>query len=183
MPLVNDQSPTGLHQTLPSVTSMSGERGEYLGRGSDNLGRGRGYAFHSSRGTPRMRSAWGSRGFYRGGGTVFGTRGEHPGRDIMEGLIDKPLKTLRRDDVSDMEDVAITDLEYVASFNWVESDGPTIIVPGNDKLMLVRRTRTDVLQEARGSGSIGRCHSQWSPTVDRHSTTPLACYLCSARWM
>ena len=87
----------------------------------------------SPRGTTPWRRPGGSRAFYRGGATLFGSRGKldnPPGRDIMEGLIDKPLKTIQRDHVPKMKDVAITNLEYVASYNWIESEEPTIIVPG-----------------------------------------------------
>ena len=48
----------------------------------------------------------------------------------MGGIVDKPLKTIQRDDTPITTKIGITDLEYVASYNWVEAEEPTILVPG-----------------------------------------------------
>ena len=168
---------------------MSAERGRYYDRGtiSSESGRGRGPPSHRG-GTPTRR-AWGSRDFYRGGATVFGSRGKldnPPGRAIMDGLVDKPLKTLQRDAVSKINDTAITNLEYVASYNWTESEEPTIIVPGTHLRPSVERGLT-AEQAARACGSIRSFRSRCPRTLVRHSSIKMviACHLhlschCSA---
>jgi hypothetical protein len=55
-------------------------------------------------------------------------------RDMMEGLSATPVDTLDIPSLalgqSDFTGTLITDIEYVASYNWTDAKEPTIIVPG-----------------------------------------------------
>lgn len=56
------------------------------------------------------------------------TRDEFPGRDILGGLVAKPLKTVTRG--GSAQNAEFRNLQYIASYNWIDADEPTIIVPG-----------------------------------------------------
>lgn len=54
-----------------------------------------------------------------------------PGRDIMEGLHTTPLRKIERPaPLADDVEVVCENVEYISSYNWTDSDEPTIIVPG-----------------------------------------------------
>ena len=55
-----------------------------------------------------------------------------PGRDILKDLALANASTLRKPVVrtSDEPDVACSNVTYVASYNWVQSKEPTVLVPG-----------------------------------------------------
>jgi len=67
--------------------------------------------------------------FYRGATTrpAFSTSA-----DIKEGLDgSKTIKTISRTTrPSAPEDFPITNVKYIASYNWVDAEKPTIVVPG-----------------------------------------------------
>ena len=56
-----------------------------------------------------------------------------PDRDLLEGLNKKPLL---QDKISvpkhdeDQKDVCVKDYTYIGSYNWMKSETPTILVPG-----------------------------------------------------
>ncbi|KAG5642419.1 hypothetical protein DXG03_002821 [Asterophora parasitica] len=50
-------------------------------------------------------------------------------RDILEGLSTTPLQTIVKPSSGCSEEVKITDLQYVGSYNWLDEFSPTIIVP------------------------------------------------------
>lgn len=53
------------------------------------------------------------------------------GRDIYTGLAKACLDTLiRPEGDSDGEDIVVSNVRYLASYNWIEARRPTIIVPG-----------------------------------------------------
>jgi hypothetical protein len=57
-----------------------------------------------------------------------------PNRKITEGLHPSPRQTIPKPDVDlssvELIETHIEGLEYVGSYNWVDSPSPTIIVPG-----------------------------------------------------
>ncbi|TFK48819.1 hypothetical protein OE88DRAFT_509577 [Heliocybe sulcata] len=63
-----------------------------------------------------------------------------PDREILEGLETQPLKVLRIPAVTGIvHDVQIRDVEYLGSYNWMESGIPTLVVPGSPRLWLDKR--------------------------------------------
>lgn len=53
-----------------------------------------------------------------------------PDRDILEGLGSSPLQELQKPEESDYKDIKLKDFQYIGSYNWTNSNAPTIIVPG-----------------------------------------------------
>ena len=52
-------------------------------------------------------------------------------RDILDGLLPSPIQTVAKPSASaDADEIKVDDLKYIGSYNWVESQKPTIIVPG-----------------------------------------------------
>ena len=54
-------------------------------------------------------------------------------RDMFEGLVPSPIRSVARPRTSadtDENEIRVKDLEYIGSYNWVEAQKPTIIVPG-----------------------------------------------------
>ena len=52
-------------------------------------------------------------------------------RDILDGLLPSPIQTVTKPSASaDDDEVKVNDLKYIGSYNWVEAQKPTIIVPG-----------------------------------------------------
>ena len=58
-----------------------------------------------------------------------------PDRNITDGLAPSAIQTIKKPvaDPTD-EEIKITDLSYIGSFNWVEASVPTIIVPGKSNI-------------------------------------------------
>lgn len=94
--------------------SPSPSRGR--GRGRFNSWPNRGRAFYRGRAHSPFRG--------RGGGNI------PPDRDILSGLVPRALKTIDPAETAAMSDIAIHDLQYLASYNWDNKEDPTIIVPG-----------------------------------------------------
>ncbi|KZT22819.1 hypothetical protein NEOLEDRAFT_1097007 [Neolentinus lepideus HHB14362 ss-1] len=70
-------------------------------------------------------------GSYPGRGSNRPAPASIPRRDYHEGLGTTALKVLNKPSTgASAQDVQITNLEYLASYNWVEAQKPTIIVPG-----------------------------------------------------
>ena len=70
---------------------------------------------------------------YRGRASPFRSRPSRtniPGRDILEGLVPMPQKTIYRDHYIHSSDIVLEDLQYLGSYNWLEADEPSIVVPG-----------------------------------------------------
>ncbi|KAJ7119734.1 hypothetical protein C8R44DRAFT_672654 [Mycena epipterygia] len=72
----------------------------------------------------------------RGGTTRFSNSAPStplpPDRDILEGLRPTPLQTLAiPKTTSAAQNVTITDLESIGSYNWTKASSPTIVVPGS----------------------------------------------------
>lgn len=60
-------------------------------------------------------------------------------RDILEGLLPSPVQTIEKPAAcADADEIRVRDLKYIGSYNWVESQKPTIIVPGKD--VFIRRS-------------------------------------------
>ncbi|KAH9947480.1 hypothetical protein B0H21DRAFT_789871 [Amylocystis lapponica] len=77
------------------------------------------------------------RGTYRGRGTgrAPSSSGLLPAdRDLMEGLASTPLQRFSKPSGVSGPNIEIKNLEYVGSYNWVESAQPTIIVPGSPRV-------------------------------------------------
>ncbi|KAH9943639.1 hypothetical protein B0H21DRAFT_823623 [Amylocystis lapponica] len=70
-------------------------------------------------------------------------------KDIKDGLLAVPLETLSIPADTD-NTVEITDLQYLGSYNWIDSAQPTIIVPGSPP---VWRDKPLPFTVARDSGS------------------------------
>jgi hypothetical protein len=52
---------------------------------------------------------------------------------MFEGLVPSPIRSVARPRTSadtDENEIRVKDLEYIGSYNWVEAQKPTIIVPG-----------------------------------------------------
>ncbi|KAK0199528.1 hypothetical protein DFS33DRAFT_1268355 [Desarmillaria ectypa] len=56
-----------------------------------------------------------------------------PKRDITDGLTENPISTLTVP-AEDEEVVAIKDVRYIGSYNWVDDPSPTILVPGSPRI-------------------------------------------------
>ncbi|KAI0070366.1 hypothetical protein K474DRAFT_818550 [Panus rudis PR-1116 ss-1] len=56
-----------------------------------------------------------------------------PDRDILDGILSHTVKVLDKPRVVSGEKVAIRELEYISSYNWVDAKEPTIIVPGSPR--------------------------------------------------
>lgn len=72
-------------------------------------------------------------GFSQGGTSLFRSRlsGDGPpGRDILEGLVEEPLKVFHPGDAPAMGNIVLDDVQYLASYSWIESKEPTMLVPG-----------------------------------------------------
>lgn len=49
----------------------------------------------------------------------------------MDGLLPDPLQTIPKpQDISGEPNAEISDVQYLASYNWIEAKTPTIVVPG-----------------------------------------------------
>jgi len=52
-------------------------------------------------------------------------------REILDGLLPSTIQTIGKPlAMTDADEIALRDLKYIGSYNWVESEKPTIIVPG-----------------------------------------------------
>jgi hypothetical protein len=91
----------------------------------------------------------------RGGGSSAASHGIPPETDIKKGLdTSKAIETIPAPPrPSALQDIPIENVQYVASYNWVDTERPTITVPG-----------TSVLPSSR----LERYHSQ--PSDSRHNT-------------
>ncbi|TFK48829.1 hypothetical protein OE88DRAFT_510839 [Heliocybe sulcata] len=81
------------------------------------------------------------RGYYSGatGRSTWSPAVNIPRRDFHDGLGSKAIKVLSEPPSgSAVEDVEIANLEYLASYNWVEARTPTIIVPGSPREWIER---------------------------------------------
>ncbi|EMD39487.1 hypothetical protein CERSUDRAFT_149984 [Gelatoporia subvermispora B] len=72
-----------------------------------------------------------------------------PDRDILEGLGSSPLQELQRPEASGYKDIKLKDFQYIGSYNWTNSNAPTIIVPGSPPEW---RDRTPPFSVPRDSG-------------------------------
>jgi len=71
---------------------------------------------------------------FRGSNRPFATStNATPGRDLHEGLFRTSIQTVSKPTVSDIEvvNIQIGDLTYLGSYNWIDGERPTIIVPGS----------------------------------------------------
>ena len=111
----------------PRGGTLSARATPFVPRGVASRARGHTY-------TPRGASRGLFSNLSRGSGpaTPFrtaATRDDSPGRDILEGLVSKPLKTLYRSGAT-AEAAEFRDLRYLASYNRLDYNQPTIAVPG-----------------------------------------------------
>ncbi|KZT12267.1 uncharacterized protein LAESUDRAFT_746903 [Laetiporus sulphureus 93-53] len=70
----------------------------------------------------------------RGGGQPPSTNAGQrpPTRSLVDGLVETPLQVVQRPAVPALwKEARITQVEYVASYNWTDSTKPTILVPGS----------------------------------------------------
>ena len=71
------------------------------------------------------------RGRGRGSGGRGGAAAEYRKRDIMDGLLPDIVQTIPKPvDIPGELGVEISDVEYVASYTWLDTNKPTIAVPG-----------------------------------------------------
>jgi hypothetical protein len=92
----------------------------------------------------RARPDYGNRHYLRGGGGVGGGRSAAslnfpPEADIKKGLdTSNVIETIPIPPrPTGVEKVPIENVQYVASYNWVETDHPTIVAPGTSVLPLL----------------------------------------------
>lgn len=131
----------------------------------------------------RARPDYGNRFYFRGGGGRGRGGGSSatsfnipPEADIKKGLdMSNVIETIPAPPCpSAVEDIPIENVEYVASYNWVDTDPgqPTIVVPGtvsspppilNDITHGRRIPGTTQVPRLCGPGV--RSHSPWSPTA------------------
>lgn len=83
-----------------------------------------------------QRRGWrgGSRGAYSdlGGftGGSYSGASVQPDREIRDGLTARHIKTFSKPEPVDEANIAIKDLTYIGSYNWINAKKPTIIIPG-----------------------------------------------------
>ncbi|GBE85417.1 hypothetical protein SCP_0706040 [Sparassis crispa] len=92
---------------------------------NDNRGRGQSYG-------PRRGS--------RGGARAFPNTSLPGDREMMDGLISTPILTLARPADVAGKAIEIKNLEYLGSYNWVNSTEPIILVPGSPPIWRNRPT-------------------------------------------
>lgn len=84
-----------------------------------------------------QRRGWrgGSRGAYSdlGGftGGSYSGASVQPDREIRDGLTARHIKTFSKPEPVDEANIAIKDLTYIGSYNWINAKKPTIIIPGS----------------------------------------------------
>ena len=89
-----------------------------------------------------------ARGRWRGrGGTTRGNaehNGEHakhnarPKRNIMDDLQPNAVQVISRPQGStNQKNAAIADVQYLASYSWIDATKPTVIVPGETERYLI----------------------------------------------
>ena len=94
-------------------------------------GRGRGLYRGSQFQGPARGRGQGRGGSQRGRGGYYGRGEEFPKRDIMEGLRSEPIQIIEIPRLANGEaDVTISDVKFLASYNYVKAGPPTMIVPG-----------------------------------------------------
>ncbi|EED80567.1 predicted protein [Postia placenta Mad-698-R] len=101
--------------------STSGQRGGP--RGGSRGGRLRGGWRGGSRG------AYGDLGGFTGGS--YSGASVQPDREIRDGLTARHIKTFSKPEPVDEANIAIKDLTYIGSYNWINAKKPTIIIPGS----------------------------------------------------
>lgn len=108
--------------------------------------------------------------FYRGRASPFRPRlsgSNPPGRDVLEGLVQTPLKVIHRGGTPSMPEIKMKDVQYLASYNWVEDKQPTMIVPGlYYDCPGYSRLMGHTYQVRRGSGLLEQCRSPYSRTAE-----------------
>ena len=73
-----------------------------------------------------------------------------PGKNILEGLYPSTIHSFEKPvDVPGSDDIVIDDVKYIASYSWVESTEPTILVPGAQHLMHYDRPLTHAYWQVR----------------------------------
>lgn len=50
--------------------------------------------------------------------------------ELTRGLATSPIQTLDKPRIVTEEDIRVDDVVYLGSYNWIEADKPTILVPG-----------------------------------------------------
>ncbi|OCH92808.1 hypothetical protein OBBRIDRAFT_790819 [Obba rivulosa] len=73
-----------------------------------------------------------------------------PDRDLLEGLSVTPLQVLEKPKEMVGQDIQLKDFQYIGSYNWTNSERPTIIVPGSPPEW---RNRTPPFSVPRDSGA------------------------------
>ncbi|EED81960.1 predicted protein [Postia placenta Mad-698-R] len=102
----------------------SGQRGGPRG-GSRGGGQRRGWRGGS-------RGAYGDLGGFTGGS--YSGASVQPDREIRDGLTARHIKTFSKPEPVDEANIAIKDLTYIGSYNWINAKKPTIIIPGSPRI-------------------------------------------------
>jgi hypothetical protein len=130
-------------------------------------------SFNRGYGGGRGRPDLGNRYYIRGGGGR-GRGGGSPATSLSfppEADIKKDLDTSKAIEPipspphpSTVEDIPIENVQYVSSYNWVDKEQPTIVVPGAGSPPVLK----DITHSRRIYGSM-QVHQQCGPTVRSHS--------------